>query len=209
MGAILTAAQLINMMPSRVLEWKSPYEMLKGDNGGILPLKVFGCVCFVKDNRPSVGKLYLRAVKCVFVGYSTTQKGYVCWSPVKKRLFVSMDVHFREFEPYYTQEVSSPFGDSVDTTGIRQEGKNGEIMVNVGSIPLSLPSSIEEQENDEEEVEPVCVGTQTQEEMRHVYERRKKQNEGPVPLVSSSPLSPSTSTPETPLLSSDSEYTTM
>jgi hypothetical protein len=44
--------------------------------------------------------------------------------------------------------------------------------------------------------------------MRYVW--RKKQNEGPVPtvpLVSSSPLSPSTSTPETPSPSSDSEYT--
>jgi hypothetical protein len=71
---VLTVAQLINRMPSRVLEWKSPCEMLKGDNGGILPLKVFGCVCFVKDNRPSVGKLDPRAVKCVFVGYSATQK---------------------------------------------------------------------------------------------------------------------------------------
>jgi hypothetical protein len=39
--------------------------MLKGDNGGILPLKVFGCVCFLNDNRPSVGKLDPRAVKCV------------------------------------------------------------------------------------------------------------------------------------------------
>jgi streptogramin lyase len=71
--AILTAAQLINKMPSRVLEWKSPYEMLKGANGGILSLKVFGCVCFVKDNRPSVGKLDPRTLKCVFVGYSATQ----------------------------------------------------------------------------------------------------------------------------------------
>jgi hypothetical protein len=59
-------------------------------------------VCFVKDNRPSVEKLDPRAVKCVFVGYSATHKGYICWSPVEKRLFVSMDIHFREFEPYYT-----------------------------------------------------------------------------------------------------------
>jgi hypothetical protein len=90
----LTAAQLINRMPSRVLEWKSLCELFKRDNGGILTLNVFGCVCFVKDNRPSVGKLDPRTVKCVFVGYSATQKGYVCWSPVEKRLFVSMDVHF-------------------------------------------------------------------------------------------------------------------
>jgi hypothetical protein len=47
-------------------------------------------------------------------------------------------------------------------------------------------------------------------EVRYMYERRKKQNEGPVPtvpLISSSPLSLSISTPETPSLYSDSEYT--
>jgi hypothetical protein len=68
--------------------------MVKGDNGGILPLKVLGCVCFVKDNKPSIGKLDPRAVKCVFIGYLATHKGYVYWSPVEKRLFVSMDVYF-------------------------------------------------------------------------------------------------------------------
>jgi hypothetical protein len=62
--AVLTAGQLINRMPSRVLEWKSLCEMLKEDNGGILPLKVFSCVYFVK--------LDPRAVKCVcgIFGYS-------------------------------------------------------------------------------------------------------------------------------------------
>jgi hypothetical protein len=41
--------------------------------------------------------------------------------------------------------VSSSFGDLVDSTGIRQEGENGEMLVNMGSILLSIPSSIEEQ----------------------------------------------------------------
>ena len=93
------AIALINRMPSRVLEWKSPCELLQGDNFGILPSKVFGRVCFVKDSIPSVGKLDPRVVKCVFVGYSATQKGYVFWSPV------SMNVHFRESELYYKREV--------------------------------------------------------------------------------------------------------
>jgi hypothetical protein len=31
----------------------------------------------VKDNRPFIGKFDPRGVKCVFVGYSTIQKGYV------------------------------------------------------------------------------------------------------------------------------------
>jgi hypothetical protein len=79
---------------------------------------------------------------------------------------VSMDVYFREFEPYYTQKVSSPFGDSADTAGIRREAEDGEKLVNAGSIPLLIPSSIEQQ--------PVYVRTRTQREVRYVYERRKK-----------------------------------
>jgi hypothetical protein len=46
--------------------------MLNGDNGEILPMKMFGFVYFVKDNRPSVGKIDPRAVKyvCGIFGYS-------------------------------------------------------------------------------------------------------------------------------------------
>jgi hypothetical protein len=40
-------------------------------------------VYFVQANRPNVGKLNLRVVKCIFVGYSDIQKGYVCWSPAR------------------------------------------------------------------------------------------------------------------------------
>jgi hypothetical protein len=134
--AVMTTTQLINRMPSRVLEWQIPMEMLQKKNGSIPPLKVFGCVCFVKDNRPTVGKLDPKAVKCIFLGYSGTQKGYVCWSPVERRLFVSMDVTFRENEPYYPFRVTSPFGDSLDTGSMRREGESsaGERLVHVGMM---------------------------------------------------------------------------
>ncbi|KAF9672574.1 hypothetical protein SADUNF_Sadunf11G0056300 [Salix dunnii] len=200
---------MINRMPSRVLEWKSPCEMLKGDNGGILPLKVFGCVCFVKDNRSSVGKLDPTTVKCVFVGYFATQKRYVCWSLVEKRLFMSMDVTFRELGPYYTLEVNSPFGDSPDTSGMRREGESnssdGERQVHV-PCTIVVEESVEEPE-DEEEIEPEGGETQAQGELR-VYTRRRRQNDVEVPVVPASPLSRSTPTPETPTPStSDSNST--
>jgi hypothetical protein len=35
-------------------------------------------VCFVKDNKSSIGKLDHRVVKYVFVRYSATHKGHVC-----------------------------------------------------------------------------------------------------------------------------------
>jgi hypothetical protein len=37
---------------------------------------------------------------------------------------VSMNVTFREHEPYFFSEVSSPFGDSLDTGSVRREREN-------------------------------------------------------------------------------------
>ena len=124
--AVMTAVYLINRTPSRLLGWKTPYEMLRRVNEFIIPPKVFGCTCFVRDHRPSVGKLDPRAVKCIFVGYSSSQKGYKCWSPTEHRLFISMDVTFRESEPYYGEktDLSSLF--EFDDLSINQDDREGE-----------------------------------------------------------------------------------
>ena len=66
--AVKTATYLINRMALRVLDNKSPAELLLNSNDFIVAPKVFGCVCFVHDYRNDVRKLDPRAVKCVFVG---------------------------------------------------------------------------------------------------------------------------------------------
>nr|CAE75905.1 OSJNBa0088I22.18 [Oryza sativa Japonica Group] len=125
--AVITATYLINRMPSRILGMKTPYEMVFGKNEFIVPPKVFGCTCFVRDHRPSVGKLDPRAVKCIFIGYSSGQKGYKCWSPSERRTFVSMDVTFRESVPFYGErtDLSSLFVD-LDNPIIDEDGQEGE-----------------------------------------------------------------------------------
>jgi hypothetical protein len=147
--AVMTAAYLMNRMPSRVLKNKTPIECLTGETTYVVPPKVFGCVCFVRDYRPSVGKLDPRAVKCVFVGYSGKQKGYKCWCPSEKRMFVSMDIVFREHEPFYGEPVdlTDVFPDTFpndvpnvdnETGGEKGEDSNSKISreVVVGVIPL-------------------------------------------------------------------------
>jgi hypothetical protein len=57
---------------------------------------VFGCVCYVHNLGPRFNKLDPCATKCVFLGYSTTQKEYCCYSLVLRRYFTSADVTFVE-----------------------------------------------------------------------------------------------------------------
>ena len=49
-----------------------------------LPLKIFGCTAFVHEHK-QIGKLDPRAMKCVFIGYFPTQKGYKCFDPKSKK----------------------------------------------------------------------------------------------------------------------------
>jgi len=41
------------------------------------------------------------AVRCVFLGYSATQKGYKCYKPTTKKWYISADVTFLETKPFF------------------------------------------------------------------------------------------------------------
>ena len=104
---VLTASYLINRMPTRVLQYQTPIKVLKNccyPNIRLVsshPPKIFGCSIFVNTNAQNKTKLDPRALKCLFLGYSLTQKGYKCYSPITKRFYVSMDVTFLEHQAYF------------------------------------------------------------------------------------------------------------
>ncbi|KAM2573952.1 hypothetical protein TB2_005960 [Malus domestica] len=105
--SVMTAAYLINRLPSRVLGFKSPIEIVKNRKVDLSHLKVFGCICFVHVQPLHRDKLDPRATKCIFLGYSSTQKGYKCYNPQLKRLIVSNDVKFHETNSYYSKSLDS------------------------------------------------------------------------------------------------------
>jgi hypothetical protein len=103
--AVLTAAYLINRMPSKVLNFQTPIDTFKECFPSTrvstdLTLKIFGCSAFVHEHK-NVGKHEPRAIKCVFVGYSPTQKGYKCFDPKNKKMYVTMDVTFFENKYFF------------------------------------------------------------------------------------------------------------
>ncbi|KAL8097768.1 hypothetical protein AgCh_030767 [Apium graveolens] len=71
---VKTAAYLINRMPSRRLDYNSPYEILFKHKPDYSILKAFGCLCFVSTSKTDRSKLDPRAVSSIFLGYPASQK---------------------------------------------------------------------------------------------------------------------------------------
>ena len=125
--AVLTIIYLINRMPSTPLGGEVPIRHLR-PNTELFPLspKVFGCVAFVQDLSPGLDKLSPRSIKCMFIGYSRTQRGYRCFHPPSRRYLVSADVTFFESQNWsedVTLNVECPLPSIVDcsSTGAIQD----------------------------------------------------------------------------------------
>lgn len=59
-------------------------------------LRVFGCLCYLTIKRPQGDKFAPRAIKGVFVGYSSGKKGYKVYDLATDSILVSRDVFFQE-----------------------------------------------------------------------------------------------------------------
>ena len=102
----MTAVHLINRLPTLVLHLKSPVDVLEEKfpkvrlRNGLKP-RIFRCVIYVHSPLWSPDKLSAKALKCVFIGYSNTQKGYKCYHPLTRRVIISKDIVFDENRFYY------------------------------------------------------------------------------------------------------------
>lgn len=109
--AVLTAAYLINRMPSRVLKFKTPHNLFtqffphSQTISNNLPLKIFGCTAFVHIYDHHRTKLDPRSHKCLFIGYSSRKKGYKCYCPTNHKIYETRDVTFFENTAYFSNTV--------------------------------------------------------------------------------------------------------
>ncbi|KAI5353924.1 hypothetical protein L3X38_006818 [Prunus dulcis] len=126
--AVLSAAYLINRTPSRVLDFKTPHDLFGDHVSPVsvskLPPKVFGCVAYVHVYSHQRSKLDPCALRCVFIGYSSTQKGYKCYHPPTQKVHVTLDVTFYKEVPYYVNH-SSPIqgyrGSELESLGLEND----------------------------------------------------------------------------------------
>ncbi|KAM1853011.1 hypothetical protein ACFX14_009032 [Malus domestica] len=108
--AVLVDVYLINRVPSRVLDFQTPFDVLQKHISLVsvskLHLKVFGCIVYVHVYSHQRSKLDAYALRCVFVGYANNKKGYKCYHPPTQKTYITMDVTFHEEVSYFVKPSS-------------------------------------------------------------------------------------------------------
>ena len=107
---VLIATYLINRVPTKLLQHQNPFQCLSAHFPNLfrhasLPLRVFGYVSFVHIPKHHRDKFDPRALRCAFIGYSPTQKGYKCYHPSTRKVYVSKDVTFMELASFFDSQA--------------------------------------------------------------------------------------------------------
>ncbi|KAF4310846.1 Integrase catalytic core [Botryosphaeria dothidea] len=101
---VLAATYIHNRIPSKVLKWKTPFELAHGIKPNVAHMRVYGCKAYALSKTiPRSNKLQERALVGYLVGYDSTNI-YRIWYPPGDRIIRSRDVSFNELSKYLPDE---------------------------------------------------------------------------------------------------------
>ena len=112
---ILTATYIINKLPSKVIENKTPHELLYEEKPNYDHMRIFGCLVYYRSTETRGDKFEIRGRPGVFVGYPQGTKGYKIYDPSNKKIIVSRDVKFAESIFPFTLETKQDHNEIEDT----------------------------------------------------------------------------------------------
>ena len=94
LDCLVAATHVINNLPTKILQRKSPYEVLFHKVPSYDNVRVFGCLYYAYNMKVNKDKFDNRSRKCIFLGYPYGQKAYKVYDLQTHTCFVSRDIYF-------------------------------------------------------------------------------------------------------------------
>ena len=136
--AVNTAVHIRNRVPSVAVGGVTPIELWSGKKPDVSYFRVFGCPVDVHVPDEKRQKLDSKSKKMVFVGYPEGQKGYKCFDREQRRMIVSRNVKFKEFQNE-SSVVRVELTSEDESTA--ESSPDAQIGVEVKTDDVSIPST--------------------------------------------------------------------
>nr|GFA31851.1 zinc finger, CCHC-type [Tanacetum cinerariifolium] len=94
------AIYILNRVPTRALEDKTPYEALYNRKPNLENLRIFRCTAYAKITIPHLKKLDDRSIPMIYLRVEEGSKACRLYDPITKKKHVSRDVKFMETKPW-------------------------------------------------------------------------------------------------------------
>ena len=94
------AVFLLNRLPTKAVNGKTPFEICYDYKPSLKNFKVFGCLCFTYVPQIKRDKLDKKVEPGIFVGYSSVSTAYRVFQPHTRKILISRDVYFMENEKW-------------------------------------------------------------------------------------------------------------
>ena len=166
--SVRRAAYLINRIAARSLQSQTPYEVLRGKRSNISHLRIFGCICYAKIEKPHLRKLDDRSRMLVHLGTEPGSKAYRLLEPETWKIVVSRDVIFDKTNGWNWKNKSTDdnYGEFVVTLGVfgnhgipntedapQLKGNSEAADVKTNEITSHVSNDIEDESGSDTEVE--------------------------------------------------------
>ncbi|KAJ9552646.1 LOW QUALITY PROTEIN: hypothetical protein OSB04_016691 [Centaurea solstitialis] len=118
---------------------KKAYERIRGRKPNIEYFHIFGCNCYIKNDRDALGKFDAKANDGFLVGYSTISKAYRVFNKRRQTIEETIHVKFDESNPF----SSCSFSDNNDIYRLTLTF-SPDINIPAAGTPSPIPDGFEE-----------------------------------------------------------------
>lgn len=94
--AVSTTVYIVNRCSTKAVANKTLMKAWPGRKPSAKHLKVFGSICYTYIPDAKMSKFNDKTEKGIFLGYSSTSKGYWVYNLQTKKLIISRDIKFDE-----------------------------------------------------------------------------------------------------------------